>query len=147
MHGWLALVLVAGAAFTASFSKMAQDVPANIQPNLVQNVQVLGAEDVAQKSVLLMINSGNQTLLNSAVVLQANDTVLSLLTRALAEAKLPLETQKYDFGTIVNSINGIVGGTEGKYWLYSVNGQDGSVGVDQYQLEGGEIVSFRFAAS
>jgi heme/copper-type cytochrome/quinol oxidase subunit 3 len=147
MHGVLTIVLVAAAAFTASFTKMANEVEVNIQPNLAQPIQVLGAEAPLQKTVLLIINSGDQTLLNSAVEVQENDTVLSVITRAAAAAKLNLETQKFEFGTIINSIGGVTGGTDGKYWLYSVNGQDGTVGVDQYTLQGSEIVSFRFATS
>jgi hypothetical protein len=149
LHGILTVVFVAAAVFTASFAKMAKDFEVPIQPNLVvtKDTRVLGAEAPLEKSVLLIINSGSQTLLNSAVSLQADDTVLTAVTRAAGTAGLPIVTQTFDFGTLINSIGGVVGGTDGKYWLYSVNGQDASVGADQYRLAGGEIVSFRFAAS
>lgn len=148
LHGLLAVVLLAAAVFTASFAKMTKDVGGNFaQVVVTKDTRVLGAEAEALQPVLLVINTGTQTLLNSAVPIGVNDTVLSVVTRATAENGLTLKTQQYDFGTIVYQIGNSVGGTDGKYWLYAVNGTDANVGADQFKLEGGEVVTFRFAAN
>jgi len=148
MHGFLAAVLFITAAFTASFVKMTQDVGGNFTPVVtVRSNKVLGVEAEAPQAILLVVNTGDQTIINSAIPIQAGDTVLSALSRAVVEAKIKIETKKYEFGTIVNQLGDKVGGTDGKYWLYSVNGQDANIGADQYKLEGGELISFRFATS
>lgn len=148
MHGLLAAVLFITAAFTASFVKMTQDVGGDFtQVVTVRSNRVLGAEAEAPKAVLLVVNTGDQTVINSAVPIQSGETVLTVLSRAATEAKLKIETKKYEFGTIVNQLGDKVGGTDGKYWLYSVNGKDANIGADQYKLEGGELISFRFATN
>ncbi len=45
-------------------------------------------------------------------------------------------------GYFVNEINGVTGGS-GKYWIYYVNDQEASVGVSNYILKDGDIISWK----
>ena len=72
-------------------------------------------------------------------------TVLSLLEKGMKENDLSYAVKKYDFGTLLEELNGFVNGTDGKFWTYSVNGKEATVGVDAYTVRGGETVEFKFA--
>jgi len=64
---------------------------------------------------------------------------------ALLKTKYPdIQTKKSDFGEYVDSINDIAGGTDGKYWLFYINGQMASVGADAYVTKDGDVIQWRF---
>jgi hypothetical protein len=43
-------------------------------------------------------------------------------------------------GIFIEEINGIRG--DNKYWIYSVNGIEASVGVSRFRLKSGDIISW-----
>lgn len=49
-----------------------------------------------------------------------------------------------DQGSYVDSVNGLAGGTDGKYWLFYVDGSMASVGADVYEAKGGEVIEWKF---
>lgn len=53
-------------------------------------------------------------------------------------------TKASSYGTMVTSINGLANGTNGKYWMYYVDGKQAAVGADAYVLRGGEQVTWKF---
>lgn len=53
-------------------------------------------------------------------------------------------TKDSSFGVYVDSINGVVGGTDGKYWAYYVDGEMAQVGASEYVTKGGEVVEWKF---
>ncbi|HWH16353.1 MAG TPA: DUF4430 domain-containing protein [Candidatus Paceibacterota bacterium] len=74
------------------------------------------------------------------------ETVLALLSRLDATyGSLGLATKDYgDMGVLVTAMGGLVNGTDGKYWQYTVNGTMPLVGADQYELRDGETLSWEF---
>lgn len=54
-----------------------------------------------------------------------------------------LETKDYSFGKMVNAINGLAGGSGGKYWLYFVDGKSASVSADNYKCQGNEKIEWK----
>jgi|GEM_PF-2485692 hypothetical protein len=54
-----------------------------------------------------------------------------------------VETKDYSFGKMVNSINGISGGTNNKYWIYFVDGKSASVSADNYKCQGNEKIEWK----
>ncbi len=55
-----------------------------------------------------------------------------------------VETKSSSLGEYVDSINGIKGGTDGKYWILYVNGEMSQIGADQYQTQITDIIEWRF---
>ena len=58
-------------------------------------------------------------------------------------AAIPIETERYDFGVFVKSIEGRLSTAE-RAWIYFVNGESGQVGADQYQIYPGDVVTWRY---
>lgn len=67
-------------------------------------------------------------------------TALELLKKANAT----VVTKDSSYGPYVDSINGVVGGTEGKYWAFYVNGKLASVGADAYKTKTGDKIEWKF---
>lgn len=74
------------------------------------------------------------------------ETALALLSRLDATyGSLGLATKDYgDMGVLVTAMGGLVNGTDGKYWQYTVNGTMPLVGADQYELTDGETLVWEF---
>lgn len=53
-------------------------------------------------------------------------------------------TKDSAYGEYVDSINGKVGGTDGYYWSFYVDGQMASIGAGDYKTTGGEKVEWKF---
>lgn len=54
--------------------------------------------------------------------------------------------EESEFGKFVDSINGLKGGTDGKYWSFYIDGELSSVGADGFTPEGGELIEWKFQA-
>lgn len=59
------------------------------------------------------------------------------------QTKGNVETKDYSFGKMVNSINGIKGGTDNKYWIYFVDGKSASVSADNYKCQDSEKIEWK----
>ena len=77
----------------------------------------------------------------------SNTTVYDLLLAITAGNQIQLETKQYDFGILVEAIGDKTNGQGDKYWLYYVNGEMPMVSVDNYQLNPGDTVEFKFEES
>ena len=73
----------------------------------------------------------------------ATASALSLLTDAASRHGLILITKKYSFGTLVESIGGQKN-TAAKAWIYFINGKSASVGADQYLIQPGDIIEWKY---
>ena len=67
----------------------------------------------------------------------------SILEEALEKNNISFETEKYDFGVFVKSINGIESTNE-KAWIYFVNGESGQVAADKLELNTGDLVEWKY---
>ncbi|MBN1859984.1 MAG: DUF4430 domain-containing protein [Candidatus Thermoplasmatota archaeon] len=135
LHKIPAIFLVLGLV-TLSFSGTAVQVPQKSE---------VWIEKADQTSVQLMI-VGDSWVLSDNLVAYEGDTALSLLQRCAEKNDFSVESTYYaQFdSTLVNSINNAIGGTDGKYWQYYVNGQLPSVGADKYPLTNGDRVTWSF---
>lgn len=62
----------------------------------------------------------------------------------LQEINDTVVVQESELGSYVESINGLVGGTDGKYWSFYVNDELASVGAGEFMPEGGEEIKWHF---
>ena len=103
---------------------------------------VAGEQSVRREATLLI--TGTATPRSMTFDLSGTLTALDLLTRAGLREGFAIETEQFDFGTIVNAIDGVRGGDGEKYWLYYINGQQATVGADAYTVKPGDAIEFRF---
>jgi hypothetical protein len=116
------------------------------------DANALGAKvagvSTARQSVTMVINDGQQTkTYRQAVNESMNLTGYDLLRRAVTAAEWNLKSSTGSMGTFVEEINGAKNGTDGKYWIYYVNNQMGTVGISQYQIQAGDLLQMNFETS
>lgn len=54
-----------------------------------------------------------------------------------------VETKDYSFGKMINSINGVRGGVDNKYWIYFVDGKSASISADNYKCKNQENIEWK----
>lgn len=79
-----------------------------------------------------------------SVKMEKDSIALAQLQKAAADNNIAIEIKTESFGSYVDSLDGLKGGTDGKYWMYSVNGKTAEVGADQYKLAEGDVVEWKF---
>ncbi len=62
----------------------------------------------------------------------------------LLKTKATVVTKDSAYGEYVDSINGVAGGTDGKYWAFYVNGQMAQVGAADYKTKAGDKIEWKF---
>lgn len=92
-----------------------------------------------RKPVTLMIDFGDFIATRSVEMTSSLTAYSSLLT----EDEFTLDTQKYDFGVFVKSINGYESGKD-KAWIYFVNGKLGDMAADKYFVKPGDKVEWKY---
>jgi hypothetical protein len=135
IHKVPAVILVLGLV-TLSFSGTAMKVPQKSEVWL---------EKSNTTSVLFVIKGDGWTITDNLVA-YPGDTAFSLLQRSSEKNGFSVDATYYaQFdSTLVNSINNAVGGTDGKYWQFYVNGICPMVGADKYVVTNGDQVTWSF---
>ncbi|HWR63153.1 MAG TPA: DUF4430 domain-containing protein [Candidatus Thermoplasmatota archaeon] len=98
-----------------------------------------------QTSVRIIIRGDSWTLIDNLVAYQG-DTAFSLLERSGQQNGFSVDSTYYTAfdSTLINSINNVVGGTDGKYWQYYVNGNLPTIGADKYIIANGDLLTWSF---
>ncbi|NCS32434.1 DUF4430 domain-containing protein [bacterium] len=85
--------------------------------------------------------------------IENTDQSMDTITYSGEEGKTALEllklkddvvTKDSSFGEYVDSINGIAGGTDNKYWLFYVNDKPATMGAADYITSSSDIIEWRF---
>ena len=89
---------------------------------------------------------GDGWIISDNLVAYKEDTAFSLLERCSEKNGFSVDSIYYaQFdSTLVNSINNGVGGTNGKYWQYYVNGELPNVGADKCMITNGDSLRWSF---
>jgi len=101
--------------------------------------------EIIKKQTTLLINFGdevNQKEFN--LEFSGEKTVYDLLGELASQNKVEMEVKESDFGIFLESIDGIEGGQDDKYWLYYVNDQMAPVGIAEQKVEDGDKIEFKF---
>jgi len=100
---------------------------------------------------------GNTSEVNK-VMLEINDikyeseiigviSVYDFMSKLQSEGKITFKDKTYaGMGKLIEEINGIRG-ENNKYWIYSVNGIEAQVGVSDYKIKGGDVVSWEMKSA
>ena len=91
----------------------------------------------------LKLDYGNENVITYQVYLPHPYSAFDALTNVAENNEVDLVTQQYDFGIFVKSI-GEYESTADMSWIYFVNGESGMVAADQYSLEAGDVVEWRY---
>lgn len=60
------------------------------------------------------------------------------------QSKTEVTVKDSQYGPYVETINGLTGGTDNKYWSYYVDGQMANIGAGEYKTKGGEKILWKF---
>lgn len=96
-----------------------------------------------EEIVTLLIDFGEQGTFDYQTDYTEGVTALEILQEGAQERDVVLETIEYDFGTIVDSIDGMENTTE-LSWIYFINGESANVGADSYELKPGDVIEWRY---
>ena len=121
--------------------------PVSITNNAnTSNVNVnANANKTAQIQTTLQLDRGDGSAVKLFTTkLDKDSTALAQLQKAAADNNIAIEIKTESFGSYVDSLDGLKGGTDGKYWMYSVNGKTAEVGADQYKLAEGDVAEWKF---
>src|SRR3989344_7457034 len=95
------------------------------------------------ESAMIVINYGENDTSSDSIEVDEKSTAFSLLNNFAERENIPLETQQYDFGVFVKSVNGKESTPE-MAWIYFVNGQSGQIAADQMKIKPGDTVEWKF---
>ena len=100
-------------------------------------------KDNVSAQIKLKIDFGNNNVNTYSFDLSDSLTAFDILEKAANDNDIILETQQYDFGIFVKSIDGHESTAE-MSWIYFVNGESGQVAADQQILNAGDIVEWHY---
>lgn len=102
-----------------------------------------GSPQTSKQAVANTTAKSDQAKVESATIVEfkavKNRTVLDQL-----KDKAKVVTKDSQYGQYVDSVNGMQGGTNNKYWTFYVNGQMANIGAGEYRTKGGETITWKF---
>lgn len=102
-----------------------------------------GPTNTALITTSLIIDYGGEKANSYVIELPLNSSAFNALQKAAEIDNITLETQQYDFGIFVKSIEGFESTAEVS-WIYFVNGESGMVAADKLILIEGDTVEWKF---
>ena len=102
------------------------------------------APRTSQASIMIDFGGGEIAVFPDLAV-KPELTLLELLERVTSENGLPFETRVFEgLGIMVERIGEKVNGEDDHYWIYWVNNVKVPVGADQYEIQPGDIVHWKY---
>lgn len=96
-----------------------------------------------QINTTLIISYSGDNIVSFETKADEGDSVFNLLRTVAAKEGIEIEVKEYDFGTLVESVNGYAN-SKTKSWIYFVNDTPGNVGADQKIIEDGDKVEWKY---
>jgi hypothetical protein len=105
-------------------------------------VKTEGGEKASQllEEVEVSVDFGDE---EAAVELVQAKTAYEALQAAAKNRSWLLQVKNYDFGQLVEAINGQKN-TTGKAWIYFINGQPATASADKQELKAGDVVEWKY---
>lgn len=99
-----------------------------------------------KERTVYIIDKGDVNLLSYQIVPAENSTVFSLLEKLAQRENFEIEYKTYEgMGVFVESIAGLKGGNDNKWWQYWVNGELPQVSADKKEVKSGDKIEWKFA--
>lgn len=144
--GKLKVLLLAVAIIGIGFIFVWAKLLGNLSPSNISETDpdATGSASLQEQKVDLYVDYGNgKTTSYEGIIIDTKSTVLSILKKKLEQTGSTVTTKSYNFGAMVESINGITNNSE-YFWSFSVNGQPGSISADKYILKNGDVVEWKY---
>jgi hypothetical protein len=116
------------------------------QPILEENINIT-QENPEKNIVFLIIDNGDEVSKSFEAEFIQGATVFDVLKNITEELNTPLETQTYDSGIFIESIDNKKNGQDEKYWMYYINGRMAVSASDKHKIEVGDTIEFKFEKS
>lgn len=72
-----------------------------------------------------------------------NENVYDFMVKLRTEGKINFREKTYSgMGKFIEEIDGISNGE--KYWIYYVNGQKPNIGISNYKIKAGDVISWKY---
>ena len=135
----LGIIIVAGVFFITS--KETKAPSENTDPLLLGTEQTITPPTTDAIDVSLVVSGKTYS-----VKLQETNNVLDLMKFAdEMNDDFTFESKVFEgLGEYIDSINGVKGGTDNKYWIYYINGKLSQVGVSEYKLKDKDVIEWKF---
>lgn len=92
--------------------------------------------------VKILVSFGNSAIEETPVEAV---TALEALEKVSADQGWEIQTKEYDFGKMVEAVNGYKNSPK-KAWIYYINGQAGDKAANRYNLSNGDRVEWKYEA-
>lgn len=125
-------------------AKLAKAIKKHEEVLSLLNRQKGGSEEKASQlleEVEVKVDFGDNE--EAAVELVQAKTAYEALLAAVKNRDWLLQVKNYDFGSLVEAINGIKNSSD-KAWIYFVNGQSGTQAADKQELKPGDVVEWKY---
>jgi len=148
-NGKLKLSIFVLVAFVVGMVFFAQASQTNKQIDQLSFKSALVAEkgEVAGATItspIVTIKISSDQMQDLSFIVSGGESVLDLLQKAQAGGKITFVAKQYGFGTLIEELNGLKNSDSGKNWMYYLNDQGATVGVESLIVKGGDKVEFKF---
>lgn len=100
--------------------------------------QILSTDEKRSAKIIQHIIFPGSEKEEELIVVRNEESALDILKRTHH-----LEIQTYSFGDIVNGVDGISGGKDGRYWIFYINGKQSDVGAGEYKVKDGDTIIWK----
>lgn len=98
---------------------------------------------VIPQKVTTVIDYGDGNKTTHLREFSSSQSAFTFLQNLTGELELPLAVKQYSFGTLVEGI-GKYQNSKTKSWIYFINSQSASVSANQYILQPGDLVEWKY---
>ncbi|MDQ5954713.1 MAG: hypothetical protein QG583_641 [Patescibacteria group bacterium] len=113
----------------------------NIQEEVVKEVRSVPVKKTAEKGIKTTLEVNNtkyESEINKEI------SVYDFMTQLKTEGKITFKEKTYSgIGKFIQEINGLKSDGD-NYWIYYVNGVEASIGVSNYKINPGNVVSWKY---
>jgi hypothetical protein len=97
-----------------------------------------------EEKALYLIDKGNGKVKSYRLILKEDSTVFSLLKELAERENFKIEFTIHSDGVSVDAIDGLLNGTENKYWRFWLNGELIQFPADKVRVKEGDKVEWKF---
>lgn len=106
--------------------------------------EVKGTPQVVQQEVRVTLKITADATQSYEIKVQDGASALDLLQKASSENGFTVIVEESSYGKFISAIGDKKGGTDNKYWMFYVNGEQAQVGAADYKVRNGDLIEFKF---